>query len=65
MKSGKISAETSPVQIEFPHQRTNGKIFPSENLRGKFSPKKGKKNTVKYTLPESNAPSASTSKYFI
>ena len=45
MKSGKISEETSPVQIEFPLQRANGKIFPSENLRGKFSPKKGKKKT--------------------
>ena len=42
-ESGKISKETSPVQIEFPFQRTNGKIFPSQNLRGKFSPKKGKK----------------------
>ena len=47
MKSGKISKETSPVQIEFPFQRTDGKIFPSQNLRGKFSPKKGEKNTVK------------------
>ena len=44
MKSGKISKEMSPVQIEFPFQRTNGNIFPSQNLRGKFSPKKGKKH---------------------
>ena len=43
IKPGKISKETSPVQIELLFQRTDGKIFPSQNMRGKFSPKKGKK----------------------
>ena len=54
IKSGKISEETSPVQIKFPFQRTNRKIFPSQNLRGKFSPKKEKKTLVEYsTLADS------------
>ena len=35
MKSGKISGETSSVQIEFSFQKTNGKICPSQNLKGK------------------------------
>ena len=54
MKSGKISKETSPVQIEFPFQRTNGKIFPFQNLRGKFPPNKGEKNIAKYQCKECN-----------